>query len=166
MAGTLIHVSDFSWVVPDELAAMMRPGRVRALSDDLTMLREQRIELLVSLTMVPTDEVAARAHGIEVVHIPIGDFTPPTIEQIEAFVTLVNGARAQGRATAVHCAAGLGRTGTMLAAYLVSRGSTGADAIARVRALRPGSIETDDQRDAILAYARRLETSGGVTAAP
>jgi atypical dual specificity phosphatase len=56
---------------------------------------------------------------------------------------------------AVHCGAGLGRTGTVLAAYLVAGGEEARAALARVRELRPGSVETADQERAIEAYARR-----------
>jgi atypical dual specificity phosphatase len=44
----------------------------------------------------------------------------------------------------------------VLAAYLVRRGRTGAEAIAEVRARRPGSIETPDQEAAVAAYERAL----------
>ena len=55
----------------------------------------------------------------------------------------------------VHCGAGLGRTGVVLACYFVNKGLSAQNAIARVRRLRPGSIETEDQADAVLDFARR-----------
>ena len=56
---------------------------------------------------------------------------------------------------AIHCSAGLGRTGVVLACYLVQKGLTAQNAIARVRRLRPGSIETEEQADAVVDFARR-----------
>ncbi|MFC1847184.1 dual specificity protein phosphatase family protein [Chloroflexota bacterium] len=53
----------------------------------------------------------------------------------------------------VSCGAGLGRTGTILACYLVSRGYDADAAINEIRKNRPGSIETQEQEDAIKAYA-------------
>ena len=64
-------------------------------------------------------------------------------------------APSRGTRVAVHCGAGLGRTGTLLACYLVRRGLTADEAIARVRALRPGSVETDAQEAAVRSFAQR-----------
>ena len=53
---------------------------------------------------------------------------------------------------AIHCAAGLGRTGTVLAAFFVA-GGLSRDAIVKVSDLRPGSVETAEQELAIERYA-------------
>ena len=60
---------------------------------------------------------------------------------------------ARGCAVGVHCMAGRGRTGTMIACYLVSQGMSAEDAIAEVRRARPGSIQTEAQEQAV----RRLQ---------
>lgn len=133
---------------------MARPGRARPLDDELAALRDAGITTLVSLTIVPTDPDTTKRFGIEVVHIPVADFTPPAREQIDRFVTLVADTKTRGGATVVHCAGGKGRTGTMAAAYLVACGHAPATAIERVRALRPGAIETDAQEQAVRDYAR------------
>lgn len=73
------------------------------------------------------------------------------------FVERVEASVATGESVGVHCTAGLGRSGTMAAAYLVARGATADDAIATIRAFRPGSIETEAQEDAIRLFE---ETSG------
>jgi atypical dual specificity phosphatase len=61
-----------------------------------------------------------------------------------------------GMAVAIHCAAGLGRTGTVLAAYFVAGGLSSREAVEKVRDLRPGSIETVEQERAIERFAARV----------
>ena len=75
---------------------------------------------------------------------------------MERGVAAVEQALAEGRIVAVHCGAGLGRTGTLLACYLVRRGLGPEESIERVRAVRPGSVETAQQELAVKRYAQQL----------
>jgi atypical dual specificity phosphatase len=53
---------------------------------------------------------------------------------------------------------GHGRTGTMLACYLVkTRQISGIDAISEIRRLRHGSIETHDQEKAVVQFYQRIK---------
>jgi atypical dual specificity phosphatase len=149
-------MTGFSWVLDDEAAGMPRPGVRRPLDEDLAYLRSEGVTLLVTLTENELDQEALARHGITGLHIPIKDFHAPTIAQIELYVWAVNAWNAQGWPVGTHCYAGRGRTGTMLAALLVSRGLDADEAIAEVRRLRPGSIETDAQEQAIHDYAASL----------
>lgn len=146
----------FSWVIDGELAGMPRPGGVRLLEADLRFLAGQEIDLLVSLTETPTDAEALTSHGIGLLHLPVVDFTAPTQQQLAEFVAAADQRIAEGERVGVHCAGGKGRTGTFLAAFLVSRGMTADEAIAEVRRLRPGSIETDEQEQAVEQYYNGL----------
>lgn len=147
----------FSWVVPGELAAMPLPGRDRSLEQDAAFLEQEGIRVLVSLTEDPPDgEVLAR-RAIDQIHIPIQDYTPPTLEQMIEFVAVVEDSVAAGIPVGVHCTAGLGRSGTMAAVYLVAEGASANEAISAVRQLRPGSIETSAQEDAVRSFERYLD---------
>jgi protein-tyrosine phosphatase len=53
----------------------------------------------------------------------------------------------------VHCEGGIGRTGTMAAAYWIARGLTVADAIARIRKARRGAVESEDQKRVLHRFA-------------
>lgn len=108
---------------------------------------------LVSLTEEPPDAAVLSDHGIEQLHLPVVDFTPPTREQMTAFVAAVREGNAAGRAVGVHCTAGLGRSGTMLAAYFIAGGMSAEQAVAHVRDLRPESIETETQEAALRRFA-------------
>jgi atypical dual specificity phosphatase len=145
----------FSWVEKPLLAALARPGS----PEDLQWLRQQGIEVLLSLTEEPLYRHWTNDAGLLVYHEPLEDMEPPTQEQLDRCVSAITRALSKNLAVAVHCGAGLGRTGVVLAAYLVSRGMSAPAAIAKVRKLRPHSIETTEQAESIEQYAQRLRQS-------
>jgi len=153
--GEINSVPGFSWVEQDTLAAMARPGRERDLEEDLAWLQSEGITVLVTLTEEPIPEEVLEKYGMEGLHLPVEDFTPPTLAQIDRFLEEVDRAKSEGVALGVHCTAGKGRTGTMLAAYLVSGGLSAEDAITKIRKLRPGSVETDAQEERVAEFAER-----------
>ncbi len=140
----------FSWVDHPRLAAL---GRPRA-ADDVQWLRRNGIDVLVTLTEDPLPRYWVNDAGVMAVHVPVPDMEPPTERQLEHIVAAVRRATESGLGVAVHCLAGKGRTGTVLAALLVADGLGARAAIERVRALRPGSVETLEQERAIERYAR------------
>ncbi|HTU17070.1 MAG TPA: dual specificity protein phosphatase 23 [Gemmataceae bacterium] len=143
--------SGFSWIEKPLLAAMARPSG----PEDFAWLREQGIEVLLSLTEDRPRRDWIEDSGLLVYHEPLEDMEPPEQDQLDRCVSAIERANERKMGVAVHCGAGLGRTGVVLAAYFVSRGLTAANAIARVRRLRPGSVETEEQAAAVELYARR-----------
>lgn len=146
---------NFSFLLPGQLAGMACPGRDRPLEDDLAALAAQGVGAVVSLTERPLEPAALARHDLAGLHLPVRDFAPPTLEQIGSFVDFVDHQLAAERPVAVHCGMGRGRTGTMLACYLVRQGWAPAEAIAEVRRRRPGSLETATQERMVHEYARR-----------
>jgi len=142
----------FSWIEKPLLAALARPGSL----EEFQWLRQQGIQVLVSLTEDRPRRDWANDAGLLVFHEPLEDMEPPTQEQLDRCVSAIHKALDKKMPVAVHCGAGLGRTGVVLAAFLVSGGMTANAAIARVRRLRPNSIETDEQAEAVERFARRL----------
>ena len=56
--------------------------------------------------------------------------------------------------------AGYGRTGTILAAHLIVQGEKAMDAIAEVRRLRPGAVETREQEFALFEFEADVKRRG------
>ncbi|BFZ00102.1 hypothetical protein BsWGS_03141 [Bradybaena similaris] len=133
----------FSWLEPNLLAACKFPDSL----ENLQFLVNHNVSCLVTLTAErQVDRSDIQEDRLKIVWIPIRDYTPPSIEQVKEFIHHVLETKATGKAVCVHCAHGLGRTGTMLACYFVQvHNMQPDDAIAHVRKLRPGSVETTEQ---------------------
>lgn len=73
---------NFSWFVKDSLAALGLPST----RSDIEFLCNIGVKRLISLT-----ESRPSLHGFPLthVHIPIVDFTPPSIEQVNEFLSTV-----------------------------------------------------------------------------
>jgi len=141
---------NFSWIVEGRVGGMARPS-----SGDLAWLRQQCFTAILSLT-----ERRPELERFDVHHIPVVDMTSPTIQQLHAAVGFIRGVVAEGGAVVTHCTAGMGRTGTILAAYLVAEGLPVEEALRRVREMRPGSVETPEQEDVLAAFAATLPEAG------
>jgi len=146
-----IHL--FDWLLADRLAACVNPSIAPQVVE---ILREQQIGRVVNLHEQADPPELLQAVGAGTVHLPVADFTPPSQEQLRAGVAAIRESLAAGKRVAVHCGAGLGRTGTLLATYLVSAGVTAEAAISQVRQARPGSIETPAQEAAVRQFAATI----------
>lgn len=85
------------------------------------------------------------------VRIPIRDFSVPTPEELEAALDEIDGELAAGGLVYVHCWAGCGRTGVVVGSWLVRRGRTPQEALARIAETRGlGCPQTLEQRLVVL----------------
>jgi len=151
---------NFSWLEVGRIAGMGHPGgwgTVEGLARDLDLLCERGIRAAVSLTEIPLPEELLHGRGMLYLHLPVADMSAPTVADFIEFAEFLERAEEEKRPVVVHCGAGIGRTGTMLAAYLVRQGCGAREALAQVRSKRPGSVETQEQEAAIFAYAAYLK---------
>ena len=154
--GLGLRVDPGSWLEPGRVLGCAYPRREAALA----ALSQQGITVVINLHERAHSPTRLARYGLRELHLPVPDFTPPTPEQLEQGVTAIRRAVEAGERVAVHCGGGLGRTGTLLACYLVSQGMDAGAAIARVRAVRPGSIETRAQEAAVHAFAQQCHHIG------
>ena len=145
------NATRFDWVIPKRLIATHMPGPA-----GLRELKSQGIDTVISLTVGVPDDRVIKELGLKHHHFPLADMSAPDVGFIERFVGVLQHELDQGRKVAVHCGAGLGRTGTLLACYFVNEGLSADDAIEFVRRTRPGSVESRDQEHAVERYAEYL----------
>jgi atypical dual specificity phosphatase len=148
-------MNGFSWVIENEIAGMARPDfRSEAI---WAWLAERNVGLVVSLTSGAPDSGMLARYGLDALHLPVPDFAPPSQDVISDFLEKARFYRHEGKAIVVHCGAGIGRTGTLIACYLVDKGMDPDEAIDTVRRARPGSIETPEQERAVRTLAERMK---------
>lgn len=156
----------FYWLIEGALAGCSRPGHRHgaatssieaALDEDLGWLKGRGIEAVLSLTETPLTPGALERHDLAGLHLPVDDLTAPTPAQLGAALTFIDWHRALGQRVAVHCLVGQGRTGTVLAAYLIRDGLSPAEALRDLRTVCPGAVENPVQERALEEFAARRD---------
>ena len=146
--------TNFSWLIKGALAGSGRPTS----AGEVEWLRKRGVKAIVTMTEDPLP--AGWVAGLDYLHVPTVDLTAPTVEGTDAAVAFIRERVERGEPAMVHCAAGLGRAGTILACYLVRHEGMAADeAVEAVRERRPGSIQSDEQERAVEYYERHVASN-------
>ncbi|MGL6109298.1 MAG: dual specificity protein phosphatase family protein [Rubrivivax sp.] len=162
MTAATLHIDSVALAGGAQIGMSHCPGRSRGfelprcLADDLAAIEAWGASTLLSLVEahefarlgVPDFADAVARTRLHWLHVPIGDMQVPGAATLAAWDAQRGALRAalqRGDKVLVHCAAGLGRTGMLVARLLVAAGQTPDQAIARVRHARPGTIETSAQ---------------------
>ena len=153
----MLSPDGFSWIDKPHLAAHAQPGSL----EEYRWLREHGVHLVICLSENPPRRDWVNDAGLFSMHIPIEDMHAPSPSQIDLCIASIDKANKNDFGVSIHCGAGLGRTGTIIACWLVQQdGMTAPEAIARIRRLRPGSVETPEQAEAVAEFARRRKPEG------
>ncbi|MCV0372869.1 MAG: dual specificity protein phosphatase family protein [Nitrosarchaeum sp.] len=145
--------TNFSWLIEEKLAGSGMPTSF----DELEWILNQGVKSIVTMTENALPENWVKEIGY--LHVPTPDYTAPEVDRIDMVVDFIQKKISENQAVMVHCAAGMGRAGTILACYLVKYQKYSAqDAIKKVRKERPGSIQSEVQELAISYYEKHLES--------
>lgn len=157
----MVQTGDINWIVPGKLLAFAGPSENQSVigkhppSFYIDYFKERNITDIVRLNEPDYNMINFTQVGFKHHDLIFPDGLPPTSTIALRFMKIVDDA--QG-AVAVHCFAGIGRTGTLIAAYLVTKyGFTPESAIAWTRICRPGSV-IGDQQDWLLRYFEKRST--------
>ncbi|MDH5355357.1 MAG: ATP-binding cassette domain-containing protein, partial [Gammaproteobacteria bacterium] len=135
----------FMWLKKGQLAGTPRPGLLIDMADDLKALKRVGVTHLISLTVRPLDSDECKQFGIEVISSPIPDMHAPSPPQALEICQQVAKLMDNKKVIAVHCRAGLGRTGTLLAAQLIYEGQSALVALEKTRSVESRWIQSESQ---------------------
>ncbi len=160
------------WLWTGRVLAGEHPGLlgVDALPERMAALANAGITHFVDLTSahdpVPPYQPLAGPHGLaQRIHHPITDFGVPSVPGMQAILSDMRTALDQGGRVYLHCRAGIGRTGTVAATWLVAQGLSPGQALELLaqkwctvdkHAQEPLSPETEAQRE----FVRRWPSLG------
>ena len=141
----------FVWIEDHKLAGSGYPAS-RA---QVGWLSKNGVRSILTLTEEPLPVEWVQGLGVTSAHIPMKDHDMPNVDSMEEGVRFIEAQKREGRAVLVHCLAGEGRTGCVLAAYLIRTRGIGAEqAISTLRALKPEFVEWRQEK-AVYDFASR-----------
>ncbi len=120
------------WVVPGKLAGVRKPT-----VEEIAQLKATGIGAIVSVMDDPSNLDLYEQANLPYRWLPTKGGTAPSPEQLQELQAFVEQQNQIGNAVAVHCTSGNRRTGTMLAAYLISTGLSYDNAMQRIQTANP-----------------------------
>ncbi|XP_013191713.2 dual specificity protein phosphatase 23 [Amyelois transitella] len=140
---------NFSWFIENKIAAMGWPQTV----ENLNYIADVGVNHLITLSPERRPPILQCEKKLGWSEIRVKEFGTPTLKQILKFIEICERAEIRGEVVGVHCRHGRGRTGTMLACYLVYFKNMAPErAVLTVRVQRPGSCETYEQEKIVCHY--------------
>ncbi len=145
--------SNFSWFRPF-LAASGLPYGKRTCK----WLKDQGIDVVINLT-----EKKLNYGNLESYHFPLKNREAASLQDLSLIANLISFLKDVNKRILVHCVAGKGRTGMVLASYLIAREDYDAgSAIKEVKEKRPGSLNLRQQIDTIYRFEKYVSMAKGV----
>ena len=151
--GTVTGRPDnFSWLIENKLAGSAIPTSI----DEVQWAIEQGVKSIVTVREVPLDDDWVK--DVNYLHISSNDMGVPEFADLTYAVDFIHRRITNSEPVMVHCLAGMGRTGTLLACYLIKYQKMSAnEATEKIREERPGSIQSYPQEEIIFRFEKFLK---------
>jgi atypical dual specificity phosphatase len=133
----------FVWIEKGKLAGSGYPASRK----QLEWVAAQGIDVVLTLTEKPLPTELTDGVPMEFVHLSMRDHGAPDSSVLDKGATLIQTRIDEGKKVLVHCLAGEGRTGCVLAAYLIKSGHVSAqEALSSLREIKPAFVESSQEQ--------------------
>ena len=143
---------NFSWIIENKLAGSAIPTSI----DEVKWAIDQGVKSIVTIREETLDESWIK--DVNYLHILSNDMSVPEFDDLIYAVDFIHRRITNNEPVMVHCLAGMGRTGAILACYLIKYLKMSAsEATEKVRGERPGSIQSYPQEEIIFRFEKSLK---------
>ena len=151
--GTVTGRPDkFSWLIENKLAGSGIPTSI----DEVQWMIKQGVKSIITIREEPLDESWVK--DVNYLHILSNDMSVPEFDDLIYAVDFIHRRITNNEPVLVHCLAGMGRTGVILACYLIKyQKMSASEATEKIREERPGSIQSYPQEEIIFRFSKSLQ---------
>ena len=140
---------NFSWIIEEKLAGSAIPTS----KEEVDWVKQEGVKSIVTIREEPLEDEWIK--DVNYLHVHSNDMGIPEFSDLVNSVDFIHQRITNDEPVMVHCLAGLGRTGTILACYLIKYEDMAADdAIEKVRRERHGSIQSFSQEEIIFRFEK------------
>ena len=143
---------NFSWIIEEKLAGSAIPTS----KEEIDWIKQEGVKSIVTIREEPLEDEWIK--DVNYLHVHSNDMGVPEFDDLVSSVDFIHERLVNNEPVMVHCLAGLGRTGTILACYLIKHEKMSSDdAITKIRKQRPGSIQSYSQEEIIFRFEKSVK---------